>query len=67
MDDRGFLRRNPYSEWCYDTIRIDGASAALHHRTRTATRARWLVDAWTTESFDADDWVDLFAGWARIT
>lgn len=62
MDDVEFLRRNPYAEWYFNTVRIDGSSAARHHRdVHGDAPYDDFLDRWTAARFDPDDWARLFA------
>lgn len=62
-DDREWFTHNPYAEWYYNTIRIDGSPAQLHHR-ETYGDAPYddLLDMWTAEHFDAGALMDVVAG-----
>lgn len=53
---------NPYAEWYYNTIRIDG-SPAQRHQQEVHGGAPYddFLDAWQAESFDADAFVALVA------
>ena len=58
--DRWF-RHNPYAEWYFNTIRIDGSPAQEHHR-RVYSGAPYddFLDAWHAAHFDPADWARLF-------
>ncbi|NAZ75210.1 alpha-L-fucosidase [Kineococcus sp. T13] len=57
-----WFAHNPYAEWYFNTIRIEGSSAAEHHRS-TYGGAPYddFLDVWKAEEFDADGWAALFA------
>jgi alpha-L-fucosidase len=57
-----WFTHNPYAEWYFNTIRIDGSPAQRHHR-EVFGGAPYddFLDAWRAEEFDADDWAALFA------
>ena len=56
-----WFRHNPYSEWYYNTIRIEGSPAAAHHREVYGDMPYdGLLDLWQAESFDPDEWASLF-------
>lgn len=62
FDEDHWFRHNPYSEWYYNTIRID-VSPAQRHQQETYGGADYddFLDAWKAESFDADDVMRLVA------
>lgn len=56
-----WFAHNPYAEWYFNTIRIDGSPAQRHHRrTHSGRPYDDFLDRWTAESFDPDGLVDLF-------
>ncbi|MDA8440331.1 MAG: alpha-L-fucosidase, partial [Propionibacterium sp.] len=60
-DDQWFAH-NPYAEWYYNTIRIEGSPAADHHREVWGGRPYdEFLDLWQAELFDPDAWCALFA------
>ncbi|MGQ7297781.1 alpha-L-fucosidase [Quadrisphaera sp. KR29] len=62
FDAEYWFAHNPYAEWYANTIRIEGSSAAQHHR-EVFGGAPYddFLDAWKAEDFDPDDWASLFA------
>ena len=59
-DDRWFAH-NPYAEWYYNTIRIQGSPAEQHHReVHGGQDYDAFLDEWKAEQFDPDDWAQLF-------
>lgn len=61
IDWETWFKHNPYAEWYYNTIRIDGSPAQLHHRKVYGNLPYDdLLDSWQAESFDATNWVELF-------
>jgi alpha-L-fucosidase len=60
-DDREWFTHNPYAEWYYNTVRIDGSPAQLHHNeTFNGDDYDDFLDQWKAEQFDPTDWVELF-------
>ncbi|TXR56512.1 alpha-L-fucosidase [Quadrisphaera setariae] len=57
-----WMKHNPYAEWYYNTIRIEGSPAAEHHR-EVFGGAPYddFLDVWKAEEFDPDEWAALFA------
>jgi alpha-L-fucosidase len=63
MDSRDWFRHNPYAEWYWNSIRIEGTPARAHHEEAFAGRPYDdLLDHWHAEEFDADAWAADFAG-----
>ena len=62
IPDDTWFAHNPYAEWYYNTIRIDGSPAQRHHR-ETYGDAPYddFLDAWQAENFDPRAWAELFA------
>jgi alpha-L-fucosidase len=62
LDDETWFRHNPYAEWYYNTIRVDGSPAQQHHREVYGGRPYDdFLDEWRAESFDPSGLVGLFA------
>jgi alpha-L-fucosidase len=62
LDDETWFRHNPYAEWYYNSIRIEGSPAQVHHRDVYGGRPYDdFLDQWRAESFDPHDLVGLFA------
>ena len=60
-DDQWFAH-NPYAEWYFNTIRIDGSPAQEHHRTvHGGAPYDDFLDQWKAERFDPAAWAELFA------
>ena len=56
-----WFAHNPYAEWYYNTIRIDGSPAQRHHReVYGGAPYDDFLDAWSAESFDPADMAALF-------
>lgn len=57
-----WFAHNPYAEWYFNTIRIEGSPAWQHHQ-EVFGGAPYddFLDSWRAEKFDADVWADLFA------
>jgi len=49
-----WFRHNPYAEWYYNTIRLDGSPAQLHHQqVHGGCDYDDFLDQWQAENFDA--------------
>ena len=60
-DDAGWFAHNPYAEWYFNTIRIEGSPAAEHHReVHGDAPYDDFLDQWDTSDFDPAAWADLF-------
>lgn len=56
-----WMRHNPYAEWYWNTIQIDGSPAQQHHQEVWGGRPYDdFLDLWQAEHFDPADWVALF-------
>jgi alpha-L-fucosidase len=56
-----WFAHNPYAEWYYNTIRIDGSPAQQHQReVYGGAPYDEFLDQWKAESFDAAELTDLF-------
>ncbi|PRY12847.1 alpha-L-fucosidase [Kineococcus rhizosphaerae] len=56
-----WMKHNPYAEWYFNTIRIDGSPAQEHHRTvHGGAPYDDFLDRWSASAFDPADLVDLF-------
>ncbi len=62
IEKEHWFKHNPYAEWYYNTIRIDG-SPAQQHQLETYGGAPYddFIDKWTAEKFDADAVLALVA------
>jgi alpha-L-fucosidase len=60
FDEEHWFAHNPYAEWYYNTIRIEG-SPAQQHQQEVYGGADYdeFIDAWKAEKFDAGDVMDL--------
>ena len=57
-----WFAHNAYAEWYYNTIRIPDSPASKHHQqVYDGAPYDHFLDAWTTSSFDPQDWARLFA------
>ena len=62
VDDETWFKHNPYAEWYFNSIRIEGSPAQAHHRDAHGGRPYdEFLDEWRAESFDAHALVGLFA------
>lgn len=60
-DDLGWFAHNPYAEWYFNTIRIEGSPAAEHHReVHGDAPYDDFLDQWQPTNFDPSAWADLF-------
>ena len=56
-----WFAHNPYAEWYFNTIRIQGSPAAQHHLDTWGGRPYdEFLDGWTVDRFDPAAWSDLF-------
>lgn len=62
IEGERWFAHNPYAEWYFNTIRIDGSPAQQHHQ-KVYGGAPYddFLDSWKAESFDAKAWAKLFA------
>ena len=62
VDDSVWMAHNPYAEWYYNTIRIEG-SPAQKHQQEVYGGAPYddFLDQWKASKFNPDDWAALFA------
>jgi alpha-L-fucosidase len=62
VEEEIWFRDNPYAEWYYNTVRIEGSPTWQHHQ-EVFGGAPYddFLDMWKAENFDPSDWVDLFA------
>ncbi|MEV4976258.1 alpha-L-fucosidase [Streptomyces scopuliridis] len=62
FDEEEWFQHNPYAEWYYNTIRIDGSPAQRHHQeVYGGADYDTFLDLWKAEAFDADRVMDLVA------
>jgi alpha-L-fucosidase len=62
IEGETWFAHNPYAEWYFNTIRIDGSPAQKHHQdTHGGKPYDDFLDDWKAESFDAKSWAKLFA------
>lgn len=61
IDFKTWFKHNPYAEWYFNTIRIEGSAAATYHAEKF-NNAPYddFLDQWKAENFDADKWAQLF-------
>ncbi|WP_394216456.1 alpha-L-fucosidase [Brachybacterium vulturis] len=60
-DDLEWFTHNPYAEWYFNTLRIEGAPAAAHHaQVHGGAPYDDFLDQWETTDFDPVAWADLF-------
>jgi alpha-L-fucosidase len=62
MEAKKWFPHNPYAEWYFNTIRIEGSPAQKYHQ-ETFGGAPYdnFLDQWKAEKFDPDKWAELFA------
>lgn len=59
--DLGWFAHNPYAEWYFNTIRIEGSPAAEHHQeVHGGAPYDDFLDQWVPTEFDPAAWADLF-------
>ncbi len=63
IDDwKHWFKHNPYAEWYYNTIRIEGSPAReFHKKNFNDCDYDDLLDLWKAENFNPDEWAKLFA------
>lgn len=62
VDGQTWFRHNPYAEWYFNTIRLEGSPARAHHEaTYGGADYDDFLDSWRAEEFDPADWLELFA------
>jgi len=63
IDDwKEWFKHNPYAEWYYNTIRIEGSPAReFHKKNFNDCDYDDLLDLWKAEKFQPDEWAKLFA------
>ncbi|MFK3668621.1 alpha-L-fucosidase [Leifsonia aquatica] len=60
IEDRFWYAHNPYAEWYYNTIRIEGSPAAEHQREVYGDAPYDdFIDQWDPAEFDPDEFVAL--------
>lgn len=60
-DWKHWFKHNPYAEWYYNTIRIQGSPASQYHREKfNNCPYDDLLDQWKAESFNPHEWAQLF-------
>lgn len=61
VDEGTWFKTNPYAEWYYNTMRIEGSGAQLHHKKHYGDAPYDdFLDNWTIPDFDPDAWCKLF-------
>ena len=61
-DWKEWFKHNPYAEWYYNTIRIEGSPAReFHKKNFNDCDYDDLLDMWKAEKFQPDEWAKLFA------
>ena len=63
IDDwKEWFKHNPYAEWYFNTIRIEGSPAReFHKKNFNDCDYDDLLDMWKAEKFQPDEWAKLFA------
>lgn len=62
VEEKTWFKNNPYAEWYYNTVRIEGSPTWKHHQeVYGGAPYDNFLDMWKAENFDPDNWVDLFA------
>ena len=62
IDEEAWFARNPYAEWYWNSLRIEGSPTAIRHQ-RLYGDAPYddFLDAWHAERFDAQELMALIA------
>jgi alpha-L-fucosidase len=61
VEEEVWFRNNPYAEWYYNTVRIEGSPTWQHHQdVYGGAPYDDFLDSWKAENFDPSDWLDLF-------
>ena len=62
IDFKTWFKHNPYAEWYFNTIRIEGSPASTYHAEKF-NNAPYddFLDQWRAENFDAEKWAQLFS------
>ncbi len=61
VDEKIWFKTNPYAEWYYNTMRIEGSGAQLHHKEHYGDAPYDdFLDNWQIPDFDPDAWCKLF-------
>ncbi len=62
VEEETWFKNNPYAEWYFNTVRIEGSPTWQHHQeVYGGAPYDNFLDMWKAENFDPDNWVDLFA------
>jgi len=62
VDEQTWFAHNPYAEWYWNTVRVDGSPARAHHREVYGDAPYDdFLDAWDACDFDPAEWAELFA------
>lgn len=62
LDAKDWFPHNPYAEWYFNTIRIEGSPAQKHHQeVHGGAPYDDFLDQWKAEKFDPKAWAELFA------
>lgn len=61
IEGETWFAHNPYAEWYFNTIRIEGSPAWKHHQdVYGGAPYDNFLDSWKAEKFDAEIWAKLF-------
>jgi len=61
IDGPTWFAHNPYAEWYFNTIRIEGSPAKKHHQeVYGGADYDDFLDSWKAEQFDATSWAKVF-------
>lgn len=61
LEEDVWFKNNPYAEWYFNTILIEGSGAQKHHREVYGNRDYDdFLDMWQVDEFDPDAWCSLF-------
>ncbi|MFZ4895358.1 alpha-L-fucosidase [Plantibacter sp. Mn2098] len=60
IEKQHWFKHNPYAEWYFNTIRVEGSPAAAHQRDAFGGAPYDdFIDRWQAEDFDPTDVIDL--------
>lgn len=62
MEAKKWFPHNPYAEWYFNTIRIEGSAAHKYHQDAYGGAPYDdFLDQWKAEEFDPNQWAELFS------
>lgn len=62
VEEGVWFKNNPYAEWYYNTVRIEGSPTWQHHQdVYGGAPYDDFLDMWRAEKFNPNEWLDLFS------